>query len=275
LSFAPDGKGRLLAEKLVEYFKKHESKLNNETEIFDQMLQESCQPCGGIPIFGKHWWPLVNEVIGSLVELAQVTLLENAIIIDYKLPKGKNPKAHSYDIGEEHLTASSTGLDDTLANLASVDNSLVMLKTDFGKSSIAVSWGSSSASAPAPAPAPTPTAAPNLIMPSPMSSLPQELDAEHSAASGSALNPKTPDISKTWQMALANQTNLDKLSGLQKKMALDGKKKLEQLPAFQKEGANATHEMIFALPSKMTSELRDREAQREQGTIESQQFHYI
>ncbi|KAF1914030.1 hypothetical protein BDU57DRAFT_521184 [Ampelomyces quisqualis] len=257
LSLAPHSKGRLLAEKLAAYFKSHGSNFGNETETFDKMLQESCQSSRGPQICGKHWWPLFDQVLHAGREVAQVTLLENAMVIDYELPR------------RQQLTG----------NCPSV-------MSDFGSGSIDVPHGQSSASAFAP------MAMPNLTLP-PMSTKSQhtspsstlaDLDAQM-AASGGTLHPAAAinDAHKTWQMALASKTNLDKLSDLSKQMSFTQQKSLENLVALQKELAHTYNEnkavlsdemkgqkleVAEALKAKVALEVPKLEAQRTKAALE-------
>lgn len=288
LSLAPHSKGRLLAKKLAEYFKMHGSNFRNEAETFDKMLQESCQLSRGPEICGTYWWPLFEKVLQAGCQPAQVILMENAMVIDYEPPKRQNQTGQSYAIGSEHLNASSTGLDQSLASLASTYNPSTVM--DSGSGSVEVPHGQSSTSAFAP------TAIPNSTLPPAMLQHSAAIAAKTQQAfynsigmgiTGMGITAGTNDAQKTWQTALANKTNLDKLSDLHKEMAATHQKSQEKLAALQKELAHTYNEAQFmlsgelkeqklevaeALQTKVAIEIQNLEALRAKGMTSAEAF---
>jgi hypothetical protein len=281
LSFTPGSKGCILGEKLDNYLKKHGSNVVDESEHFENMLRESDDTVKGVEKYGHHWQALIYEIEHADRDMTDITLLENAVVLDYEPSKPKKHTHTSYEILPEHLTASSNGLDQTLTNVAHAPGF--------------VNQGSTTSSQPLsmselPAAIPTPSSSVQYSL-NFMSQLPS-VEPTHMASLAlsenptSELSPTMPALSssmepipgfgsqppaltslppsnaaaviqleqymtgaftnlqpdsiayKSWQAALATETNLDKLSALHKQKSSTEKapedldaKKLEALKA--------------------------------------------
>jgi hypothetical protein len=212
LSFEKCKKGLLLAVKLHAYYSKHGPNFRNDLETFEKMLQNSNWPGQGDEIFGPYWWPVLQEINMQHTgrNTANVTFMENAVVLDYNLAEQKEHTTSPYTIPPQFLSSTSTDMDQTLVSLvdasgtsstwASHHNHITTLSDDSSVPSIApplldvTSDTTLAVTIPSPIP-------PTTYDPYPM--------ASKSAQSGS-------DAMKTWQAALANETNLDKLSALHK-----------------------------------------------------------
>jgi hypothetical protein len=118
LSFAPGDKGYLLGERLEKHIMKHVTAGGNGHRLFDELLKTSHEHSEGAQIYGHHWWTLIHEIFAADRDLVDITLLENAIILDYEAPKSKTKPGFAHEILPQHLTSSSSGLQVALAGIA-------------------------------------------------------------------------------------------------------------------------------------------------------------
>jgi hypothetical protein len=205
LSFESSTKGLLLGTKLHAYVMKHGPNFRSDFETFESMMQKferPNQPCEllGNELFGHYWWSILREAFreGDVPSLVNITIMENALVLDHRRVKQEQYTADAHVIHPHFLSPSSSGMDQTL-----IQPDVVPITSS--------QWASHHIS---PSPilntaASFPDASPLWIQ---LDSL--ATASHHSKASGSTQSDSNP--SGTWQVNLANETNLDKLSALQK-----------------------------------------------------------
>ena len=121
--------------------------------------------------------------------MTNITFMENAIVLDYDAAKPKQPTPSPY------TTPYGTGMDSTL--LANVPSSYTTFSDSIYPSKVSIN--------------PLESSLPPVVHVNPTyTSFTGYNQYPHTAAQSSS------DATKTWQESLAHQTNLDKLSALQK-----------------------------------------------------------
>lgn len=200
LSFEPGRKGSLLGHRLHTYTNEHGISPSEVVETFHRMLNESCQPQKGVEVFGKHWWPIMQDVLHFSRKLSNVVLMENATILDmdpHSLHEASTPAYSS--IQPENLSISNIDLDKTLTqatelHFTSLLEDEISIPPNQVTPTVPIMVGGFS-TFPAPAP--------------PFELFPHYPHYQHSLGTGG------PAGSSTWEAVLAAPTNLDKLTALQ------------------------------------------------------------
>lgn len=181
LQYTPGKKGHLLGRKLAAYHTMHGAKFRDQFETFEHMLSNPHRETGP-HVFGVYWWPILLQILHSHRGLSQITLMENAVVLDYE-PLGAKKHKHTSSVPaviSQPLSATGSSFEQTLLNATTYP--------PYG------SWHAhSSASAP-PAPA-------------------QGMDLTDSELEPMAI---APEEKLSWEAALTAETNLDKLKALQK-----------------------------------------------------------
>lgn len=228
LQYTPGKKGHLLGQKLAAYHTLHGAKFRNEFETFEHMLNTPHREKGP-QVFGMYWWPIVLQILHSHRGLSQITLMENAVILDYE-PLTANKHQHTQSdpaIVSQHLSAASSSFEQTLLDAADgYDLHMESIAQNGNTTFMTWSSSSSASSQPAPASAWGPT---------------------------ESFHPVQADKT-TWEEALTGETNLDKLKALQK----------QKENAVQSETAAA--QKLKALKAQAAlEEARKQEVERAQG----------
>jgi hypothetical protein len=206
LSCEDGSKGLLLGTRLHVYAAKHGPNFRNAFETFQSMLLKTERLDGelsGEELFGEYWWRVLREVSKERdnPSLSDITFMENAVILDHQSPKPEH-SLDPYAIDSQFLSLSSTGLEQTL-----VQSSLNSDATPI--------WSSQQSD---------PTAIPSFLESASMGiPLSTHLNTTASTqlvamtdSTQSSIDLPGNDISGTWEMNLASETNLDKLSAIQK-----------------------------------------------------------
>jgi hypothetical protein len=241
LSFYSKSKGSALGRKLHTYAKSNNmvSTSKSKTETFSGMVEESFQPERGTQIFGDHWWPVIRQLQSGTHDLAGVTLLDNAVILDRKQAKPKGPEISSkklietpggYEVCLPGVAVHPATTNDSphglpppsgfIHNVGVPAYELSAEPTMFG-----LNWGQQQAffsEAVAIAPSHTTSTAPMQIAPPflPASWTTTPIDE-------ASLTMSVQQPASTWEEALAEkQTQLDKL--IAKKEEIKGEAKVEQ-----------------------------------------------
>ncbi|KAF1938319.1 hypothetical protein EJ02DRAFT_437199 [Clathrospora elynae] len=118
LTFSSASRGNTLGQSLRTYSTKHEENFKGDTETFSKMLVDSYRPSKGKQLFGDYWWPIIQDLQHNGRNVKSVTFLDNAVLIDVKSMKAKDPyfQYSSYvPIQPIALTPSSSNMDMTLS----------------------------------------------------------------------------------------------------------------------------------------------------------------
>lgn len=243
LSFSPGSRGAALGHRLHTYVAQHGHSLegkrdsqNNIAQIFSKMMQEAYLPRQGHVVFGDFWWPIL-QFVGSQATRPErgITFMENAIVID-RLRSGPLPTTSPTDgvIKPGALTSTNTDWSQPLGQAISAFPSLVTQASQFndeettnllsGSNHMASSLHEGTTSMTSQPPKDSKKVGPfsQLAMqwPSQSTSLHSPWHAPQSSLgihSGKVL-PTGSSVwsSGTWEDALTTETNLDKLTALNK-----------------------------------------------------------
>lgn len=227
-----DARGKALGERLHAFATSaHGEETENYTRVFSKMMEDSYAPRQGEELFGKYWWPIIRHLQQVGRNMYNVTFLNNAIIMDYppmKLQK-HTPVYNAIQAGS--LTPTSTDMNQPLTQAIQ---------------------SSGSAQASLSTPTPYYTVVTLDILPSmvaPAQAVPLPSFGQFVAAAGP---------SGTWEEALAEETNLDKLTALQKQAqtAYNGSSKAQKsqaLPDQEALDAARMHQIQLKGQSHMSS----------------------
>jgi hypothetical protein len=209
LSFEDGSKGLLLGARLHVYAAKHGPNFRNAFETFQSMLLKSEQLDGepsGEKLFGEYWWCVLREAFKERdnPSLANITFMENAVILDNQSPKAEHG-LDTYAINSQFLSLSSTGLEQTLVQSGFAPNATPMWPSQqMDTTAVPFSFESTPMNTPSSMHSNTTVSAQSMAV---IGSTPPSNDVPDN------------DISGTWEVNLASETNLDKLSALQKQKA--------------------------------------------------------
>jgi hypothetical protein len=216
-SVVPGTRGYVLGEKLLSYHEKHGSDGRDKVEVFQDMIKEAAHRKAGLELFGQYWLPIIVDIThttGSYGEMNGITFMENAVILDFNVPKypgSFDDELHQLLSDSEHDPLFEYPEGPYLMTALPPLPPPLPLPTEPEQSTTAVSSSSSSSSS------------------SSNSSISSMIEQSTVVASSSAIEQSTStesspgkiesDPDETWQMALAKETNLDKLSSLMKQKA--------------------------------------------------------
>jgi hypothetical protein len=221
ISFEDCTRGLLLGARLHVYAAKHGPNFRDDIETFQSMVLEAEQrdsEPSGEELFGEYWWCVLQEVFKQRdnPSLTNITFMENAVILDYQLPKPEDD-LNPYAIKSQFLNSSSMGLEHTLVQSALIPTASSMWASHhFGPTAMPSSFESVSKDSPS-----------NM-----QPFFDKTASAQFLAVTGStqsSIDPPGNDISGTWEVNLASETKLDKLSALQKQKANQAKTAVSSL----------------------------------------------
>lgn len=208
LQFSPDKKGHLLGELLLQYHQKHIFNFRNETEMFENLLQHQDHHSERQRCLGEYWTTIIHIILHQTYDLTDIIFMENAVILDHYPIKPQKSTGKSEAPHMQFLTDVGKSVDPTMVPMPS------LLTGDPYTMPMAVPTISHSNTKGA-------STLPSGLTYTPPQLTPGEPQSYHSFLSEEVKlqllsTPSSSDLSKTWQVALANETNLDKLSTLQK-----------------------------------------------------------
>jgi hypothetical protein len=213
LSFVPGKRGYLLRQKLVAYHLKHGSTYKLR-DMFPKMLEDSLDDDeDGRDIFGNYWFSIIQDITDGhgaedqYGDMTGITLMENAIVMDFDLPRPNSDPYLGFATMPGYPKSFNTHMD----------------HVEFGSEqmppfeSFTAYHVTSMPSLAPPDQAPThPAPCPKLNQ---FATDTSSSSTDQSTTGASSFGEIDSDEVKTWQMALANETNLDKLSALMKQKA--------------------------------------------------------
>lgn len=200
LQYSSGKKGHLLGQKLAAYHAMHGTKFRNDFETFEHMLNNPHREKGP-HVFGVYWWPIFLQILHSHRGLSQITLMENAVVLDYE-PLGAKKHKHTQSdpaVMSQYLSAVSSSFEQTLLD-ASDGYDLQTASAVYPEEVTFLGGQAPSAASPPPALAPGWTSTEWMSL--------TQAEIEQSGI--------TQEEKTTWEEALAVETNLDKLKALQK-----------------------------------------------------------
>jgi hypothetical protein len=226
LSFVTGKRGYLLREKLVAYHMKHASSYRLRSEIFLKMLEDSIgSRKTRLDLFGEYWCTIIEDILTGqgadepYGDMTGITLMENAIVLDFDLPRPKTDSALGFATMPGYPKPFNTYFDQVYSESGSVEMPAPETFTEYHTPSIPSTTPQTS---------PTSSLMPHNQAPAPPAPSTKS-DKSIVGTSGSTTDESTTGVSssgeidsdavKTWQTALANETNLDKLSALMKQKA--------------------------------------------------------
>jgi hypothetical protein len=203
LQFSPGRKGCLLGEMLLRYHQQHGSNFRSEVEMFENLLQHQRHHSGEQRYFDVYWAGIIHMILHQHPNLLNITFMENAVIMDHYV---KNPPKNT--VKPEPIPPQYLNGPYPPQNIYGTGMSLTLA----GTPSYPVTHISSTVQ-----PHTTPSGA------SHQAALQSNIHTHHNASSlppsfGYNLPPQTPHP-ESWHVALANETNLDKLTALQKQFS--------------------------------------------------------
>jgi hypothetical protein len=204
LSFLPGKRGHLLGEKLFAYHREHESNFRYDLETFEKMLKDAIESRRmGPQLFGNYWFFVIRDMMranGPYGDMTGITLMENAIVMEFELPKSNENVSSPPDaLMSEYMSPFS--FDQTMLGSG-------QMHPPFEPFPAVYTTPTSSLTPPyQPPPYQPPT--------QPLSG-PEFVQFTATASSSGQVDGGAV---KTWQKALADETNLNKLTALTKENA--------------------------------------------------------
>ncbi|KAH7406293.1 hypothetical protein DE146DRAFT_438614 [Phaeosphaeria sp. MPI-PUGE-AT-0046c] len=242
LQYTLGRRGHLLGQKLAAYHAMHGAKFRDDLETFEHMLTVPHRE-RGTQVFSQYWWDTILQILHSHRGLSQITLMENAVVLDYEplTAKKHQPTQPDPAIPPQYLNAASN-LGQTMLDAAAgygMDMQAIIHSEDMA---LTTAWSSSSSTSSQSTPAPG------------------YVQLSNSQSIATAEIPLQIDkaTSTTWEEALTGETNLDKLKALQK----------QKENAEQSDAAAAQKLEALKVQEAAMEEARKQEAQRAHAAME-------
>lgn len=199
LQYSLGKRGYLLGQKLAAYHTLHAAKFHDEFETFEHMLKNMRFERGPQELT-SYWWVVLTQIIHSHRGLGRITLMENAVILDYAPVTAKTHQQTQPDPGiPPQFLPPASSLQQTL--LGTADSMSVQMDGVGHDGDMALmTWSSSSSTSSQPTPAQSYA----------------HLSSIQSPGTTNDLVLIDTGNSTTWEEALTGETNLDKLKALQK-----------------------------------------------------------